>query len=323
MGYICIMVVLALTVCSLNFELLNNKYIFFSIYVILLILLGFSYDLPDYRMYKGFYDGSIKLNMDDLLYGNNLGAEYSRDLGYTISSYIFNILGFDFFSFRLIVYLICLFVIFIISYRCCKNYILIIGLYTLYPLIIDDIQLRNFVMEVVLFGTMYLYSSCKQILKKSFIWIFMILIASSFHSAALALLCFFIFDLCLDTKFRYIMYVFVVIGLAMPLYANYMQENFLVLKYIFLSMDSSMRHYAIYTEREVIRKHLTCYLFLISSYIYMRFLVYMQSKFCFCKKNFNKVYINTVKNSLCTILFFYHYIQFFRIWLLDFQEIVY
>lgn len=301
MGDICVLIVLFISIYSVKWELFNSRYVLFGIYMLLLLPIGFSYGLPDYSMYERFFYGAVNFDFRNIFGGYEIAidSEYSRDFGYTVLSYLFNNLGFHFIEYRFFLYALGLLIIFFIACKKCKNPILVISLYMLYPYVMDAIQLRNYMLECVLFVAFFVYSiQYNAIIKRSVIWISLILLAATFHSSALLLLCFFIFDIALDTKFKYIVYCFIGVGVLMPLYADYIQSNYMLIKLLFTNMDSSLRHYAFYTEKTVIRKHLTCYLFLISLYIYMHFLIYIQAKTHQLGMFFNKNYILKAKRFI-------------------------
>lgn len=264
MGYILAFVILMIIIYSLIWFPKNDTRVLYSLYFLMLLMAGFSYGLQDYGMYEKFYDNSLLFEFVNLFdYTEAIRSDYSRDFGYTILSLLFNYIGADFYIYRFFLYFVGLLIITYYSKKISENAVSVLGLYLLYPFIMDNIQIRNYMVEIVLFVGFYYY--CKKT-NATLKWLFFIFIGVSFHSSAIAYILFPLFDKLLDSKFKFISMFFVLVGICMPLYAGWVQDNWMVVGMLLRDSDTSFSHYAFYTEKDVIRKHLTCYTFMVIAY---------------------------------------------------------
>lgn len=128
---------------------------------------GYTF-LSDYDNYQRSYENIACSGLFD-----------SSQVGYTILMKAGNLLGLDFFAFRIIVTGICLLVIYqvIKRYSYNSNYILL--LYMIYPMIIDSEHFRNFIAITVLLVAIRFLE--KNLLKNKIKYLLLILIASTIH----------------------------------------------------------------------------------------------------------------------------------------------
>ena len=75
MGYICVLIVLFISIYSVKWEFFNSRYVLFGIYMLLLLLIGFSYGLPDYSMYERFFYGAVNFDFRNIFGGYEITIE--------------------------------------------------------------------------------------------------------------------------------------------------------------------------------------------------------------------------------------------------------
>lgn len=190
------------------------------ILMIMLILVGGSYEMADYDVYKSIY--SIMSNVESI---NSLDVMtffgYSNgDLGYLFTNLIFYKLGFNFEEYRFVCFVI---FILLVAWECeRKSHCLwmVLLLYFIYPLFIDAIQLRNTFVEIALllsFGQL-VSLKCKNIV----IYILCLGMAATIHKISLIYIPFVIWILIRKTSMgKRISYFFIIIGACTPLFAEF------------------------------------------------------------------------------------------------------
>ena len=232
----------------------------------LALLMGTSYNMADYENYCGFYASSINFDFDFFDYGGALWFGYSRDSGYTLINYYANYSGFNYIEFKTILSLLCMLALSYWVYRLSNNCICFLILYLIYPFFMDVIQIRNYIVEIILFYALYDLSQNKNTIK----YVLFVLIAASFHSLALVYLPF-AFFYALSGNFIVVKLkkMLLLLGAMMPIYAPYIEENMELIG-LLLSNDSGIQHYERYTTVSMGYGYLYAYLFILIVIIYLR-----------------------------------------------------
>lgn len=160
----------------------------------------------------------------------------------------------------------------------------------------DSIQQRNYMMEIMLFIAFYFYCNCKD--KKGILFfIILVLVAATFHNAALAFLPFVLFDKFLKKKIKYIIYFYLIICLCMPIYSDYIKTQWFSMGFFLNEMESSMSYYAVYMQKTVMKKDILCYCFLLGLYLVICIFNYLKDTTRYINlTNAEKNYILNTKN---------------------------
>lgn len=172
----------------------NSKGLLVSTFLLYWVLIFGNNNNPDYLIYQRLYQ-----------------FQSSKDAGYNLLAKIFNSVNISYNVFLAIVSFVCLLLIFSTVLRYTNNYSYIFLLYFAYPLMLDAIQIRNFiVMSIFIFAIRYLEEySIKNILK----YIFLICIASSFQITGLIYLPIVFFVKMDNSKIKKtIFYILIIIG---------------------------------------------------------------------------------------------------------------
>ena len=225
------------------------------------LLMGTNFINADYFNYEAMYNAAVYADMEDVL--SPVRAMFlgmARDPGYALLNYIGNIVGLDYSMFRLITscfYLLLLYQ-FIIKYK--VNTSLVLVLYLIYPFLMDIIQVRNFFIESLLICAMYLYIKNPGVRGK-WEYVIFLLIAGMFHSFAFLYIPFILFDRWMSYRYlKYICYMFIALGLFMPIYADYIMGKWPMFLTLFLSYDlSGLDHYAGYLGTGTLIKYIDSY----------------------------------------------------------------
>lgn len=175
-----------------SFALTKNPISIFVVIILTVciwIIAGWNYYNSDYENYRIYYD--VKL-FDRLAFGE-------LDFGYHYFSYIFYILGFDFESFRIAVYGLCLFFISYYCLRWSKVPVFCLLFYIAFHFLRDVVQTRNFIASIfILFAIQcLLYDEYKY---KILLFV-LVMVAYSIHMSFVLYLIF-----CLPNMLRKISY---------------------------------------------------------------------------------------------------------------------
>lgn len=146
----------------------KSKLLTYTMMLAAVILIGGSSLNADYYSYENNY----------FAIGNGLNS-WNFEIGFQwLNRLIFN-LGFSYQQFRLIIALMGMLLIYKTIKKFTNNTAYVMALYLIYPLILDTIQIRNFLaMSIVIYGMRYIICLNKQYLK----YILTILLATSIHS---------------------------------------------------------------------------------------------------------------------------------------------
>jgi hypothetical protein len=151
----------------------NKKKVIFLLFTLFLWLLASNnYDIADKINYYYHYLESSSMNG---LLRNEIGQQFT----YKISNY----LGLSFSTYLSIYYFIGLLLISRVIMKYTNNPGYVIVLYFFYPFIIDVAQIRNFMAMAIMLNAIPLLSSNKKI--DSIKYVFLLLLATSFHQAAI------------------------------------------------------------------------------------------------------------------------------------------
>lgn len=262
---------------------------FIAISILIIIMGGNNYN-SDYNNYEHMYYMSKYFRFDDFDYKAVLWYGYSPDIGYTILNRLFLTIDIDYSGYKLITSAILLIILFACVDKMAKGFFIVIILYVLYPFIVDVIQVRNFFIEVITIIVFYIYWKYQ----KKYWCIFLVFTGSLFHSSLLVILPFFVFDKYFRSKMNFISKLFIILGVIMPLYAQWLVN---VRGGFFIPVDF-MKHYNGYVNEEISFGYLLMYLYTIIPLV----VLLMIKKYKWKYFDFNeKEYVNS-------LLAFYKYI---------------
>lgn len=296
MGYILITISLVLGVFSLHLSPRSQKYFHPVILFSTLIILGLSYGLPDDLMYRKYFYNSLNFSIENAFnYQYALNNGMGRDPGYMFFAYLLRIAGLEFVEFKFFLYLICVFILYVFVYKQSKFVLAFFCMYLVYPMAMDGIQQRNYIIEIFLFIAFYFY--CHYENSKSYLYFcVIILIASMFHSAALAFLPFVLFDRLKQTRLRFVIYFYLIICLCMPLYNDYIKSQWFFMEWFLRGTDTSIAHYSGYMQKNVIKTDLKWYFVVLLSYLCMAICSYFKDSARYTRlTEMEKKYISKVK----------------------------
>ena len=184
--------------------------------IMITVIFGLAYSDGDYRTYNEIYDAAVNFSMDYSPMERVAGYN-SADIGYEIVNYLFNLLGLAYPEFRLVIITLSLLIVANFSLKLTKNSHVVLLLYALYPAMHDIVQIRTFLVDILVFISLYLYIKKGGFKGKIYFCIF-ILLAASMHKMAILYLPFLLFDCIYRMKITKILMVF---GLMMPLYSSW------------------------------------------------------------------------------------------------------
>ncbi|MBZ3640183.1 EpsG family protein [Enterococcus casseliflavus] len=202
-----------------SFHKKNNKIISFLLFFLVLILMGGVTNNPDYLNYQYIYD----YNIPGLELGFSMLMDSARSLGFS-----YNV-------FRLIVIFVSLLFVnkFLNNLNVKKDLYWII--YIPYLMILDSIQIRNFLMiSLVLFGLKYLIENNS--FKNNVIFLVIVIISSSIQKLGLFYLLFPFFLFFLRKSKHIFVYIFIIFFLSILLVTpdiyipllDFITNNFLI-----------------------------------------------------------------------------------------------
>lgn len=191
----------------------------------LLLIMGLVVDIADYSNYKAFYYGSQYVDFFDF---DVAAAQYynvKSDIGYMLLNRLSYDYGLDYSYFRFVSTLVFLLLMTYIVYKITNNIALVIVLYMIYPFTLDAIQVRNFMAEILLALSIYLWA--KRVKCHNAVYILLMLIASTLHKSFIIYVPFALFFYMRECKKINVLYkVFLLIGLLMPLYESIIISRF-------------------------------------------------------------------------------------------------
>lgn len=160
---------------TLAFRNKQSKFVIFLSLIVITLLIGGAgpnyLGQSDYFNYQRGYENIGNISITD-----------NFQIGHTLLFKLGNALNLDFFTFRLLIVGICVFVIYkYVIKKYSNNITYIILLYMLYPMIIDSEHLRNFIgMTILLIAIKFLETNS---IKGNVNFLLMVLLASIFHTA--------------------------------------------------------------------------------------------------------------------------------------------
>lgn len=281
-----------------------NKYrdiVLAFIYCFLVLIMGLAYGQADYDNYIGLYERSQLFDINnffDYAYAEQIG--YSKDFGYTFLCKIFNSINFSYADFKFTTTVFFLGLLFFYVSKITKFAVLVITLYMIYPFFMDVIQVRNFIIEVLLFVSIYYLS----IYRDTYKYIIIVLLSATIHASSMLYMPFFIFLKCIENKvLRYVIYIVLIFCISMPLYSQYITSNWAILKILFLNAsDTMLGKYGHYIDRT--------YTGTIYPYLYVLMTIFFLHPMCSRIKNSNE--LTEWKKRYVEIIYKLHvYLMFF------------
>lgn len=221
--------------------------------LVLGMIMGGGYDIPDYSMYDSMYTASIVNFNYSFDYKDSGQGGYSRNIGYTILNNIFGTLGLSYQEYKIFTSIILLLLLLLYIKKIVPKISFVLLLYVLYPFFMDIIQLRVFYTEVILLIAVYYLSKYDRNKLGVFVFCVLVMLSGMFHSMGWLWLLFIPFRLLLQSKkFKFISWLFIITGILLPVYASFISNSFLPIMYMMAESDVTA-HYQIYTMRDTVR----------------------------------------------------------------------
>lgn len=216
------------------------------IFILLLsILMGGSFDIPDEINYINYYEAS-RYFAGDIDPFAAIWFNYSTDLGYAVTNYIFYDMGFSYYEHRLILVCLFMFILACVVYEFTVLPGVVLFFYLQYPFFFDVPQFRNFLAEIFLLIAIFFLAKRMKIYALLFMFI-----GALFHKVACIYLVFFPFAIIYGKKWgKKTVYFLVVLGGLLPLYASYVISRIGDLQFFLLGLDGYSQ-YAYYASREM------------------------------------------------------------------------
>lgn len=303
--YILLLIISAIT---LYFFPTRQNYILFLLFVMLTFTMGLVYGVADYDMYSYQYRAAAFFDLDTALdYRMAYMSGYSKDIGINLLAYGFNLLGCSYEEYKFISSLIILGVLLFYVRRLTQNPLWVLFLYALYPFLMDIIQVKNSILEVLLFVSVYYYVMASSHPKTKYA--VGMTGATLFHSASLAYIPFFIIDKILNNNhLRWLVYLAIIVGLLTPFYAGAITSRWMEVGAILSATESGLEHYTGYAEdiagnRYIFRYLYVCMIVLISGFMNHRIRKYREQTKMYMKKYVNVAFHLTLYMCLFMPLF--------------------
>ena len=233
-------------VCLCNHNKLNG----IALLIIMMIIMVGVDECRDYDNYESLYKSLIYFNPYDLNYENAIYYGYSTDYGYSLFSYCFYNLGISYGAFRSISTVIFLLILYFTIRKITDNTYWVFWGYFLSVFIMDIIQVRNFMAEVILLGGFIFYAIDEKHGGKKFL--ICDILASGFHSSFLLyIIVFVLVDLKMKKRFGLFFKTAICMGVAMPLYERGIINN-ISTDYIVFFQDSFIGMYQHYLNANLV-----------------------------------------------------------------------
>lgn len=231
MSIVLFLLFIVLSFLGIAYEKKNSMVLFCVCILILDAIFAFSYANADYDAYEDMYRilDFAYYDVQSLNTMERIGYVHA-DYGYTLLTKIFYDLGFSYSEFRIILIVLLLTVLAVLAYRMTRKPMAVMFLYAIYPLAIDIIQIRNWVVAVLLALGIYVLIYGRRY--QSFKFLCIMGVAATFQKVALVYMPFILFRTLWNNRIgRKICYLFCGIGVLAPLYKDTI--NYLM-GYIFL-----------------------------------------------------------------------------------------
>ncbi|MFC2728179.1 MAG: EpsG family protein [Centipeda sp. (in: firmicutes)] len=222
MAYIFLIAVAA--VALVHFLLFRGKAVWFDgVYgLTLLLIMGLCVNNIDYLPYQGIYA------QISAAWINDADPFLHADKGFVLLNLAGVLLGLDYAAFRFFLLLLPLTLLFVTAYRLQVSVCAFFLLYLMYPFFMDAIQIRNFIIESLLFFCIYLFA-CKN--QKSYgLLPFVALVAAAIQPLMLVYVPFLLFHVLYEREgWRRIPQFFVAVGLIGIAFRHDIREEWQVL----------------------------------------------------------------------------------------------
>ncbi len=174
--------------------------------MVLLIVMGLNTDNADYAAYERIYQKvSYATTWEEIMRAHT-------DKGYVFLNWLATVIGMDYKCFHLGLFTLLLGGIFIIAKRIGTPICALFLAYTMYPMFMDAIQIRNFIISAVLLFSIYCYAHAN--VRWYAIGVISLTIAVTIHPFILIFIPFIVFYKMYDTeRFRPITYIPICLGL--------------------------------------------------------------------------------------------------------------
>ena len=174
--------------------------------LVLLIVMGLNSYNVDYTAYEHMYRGAC----DATTLGEAMRVH--QDRGYMLLNFLFSVTGLDFAIFRFILFSSLLVVVFVLARLLDAPICVLYIAYMIYPMFMDIIQIRNFIISIIFLFSIYCYAHDN--FKWDVLGILLMLIAVTIQPLALVYLLFIVFYKMYNSeRFRKVTYIPIGVGL--------------------------------------------------------------------------------------------------------------
>ena len=178
------------------------EYIFFAV---LLIVMGLNTNNADYVGYENMYQGACNASsLWDAL-------KLHPDKGYMFLNWLSSVGGMNFIEFRFVLFALALSVIFMLAKKLEVPFSVVYLVYMIYPMFMDIIQIRNFVISVAFLFSIYCYAHEEA--KWYMIGTVVLMVSVTIHTFALIFIPFILFYKIYNSKKLHII-TYIPIGLG-------------------------------------------------------------------------------------------------------------
>lgn len=290
MGYL-FLVYTVLIICISRFVFQDKNKLVLFIYILgLAVIMGLNTSNADFDMYERQYLSSVYFENAWFDYLEAIKSGYSRDSGFAFLNSIFALNGIGYVLFHFIMCAMGLGIIWYVVTKKVRNISFVFFLYVMYPLFMDIIQVRNFMVEVLLLIGIHLLSSQKKY--KVAIYIGLLLIAGTFHSMGFIYVLFIPFYYILKSRGAWIAKIFILIGLLVPLLFGKIKSSLFDVATILVGNDATA-HYVLYVESNDMKfGYLAVYGYVVVMLLvlqYMNKIIQESTQVTFCQKRFSDI----------------------------------
>lgn len=290
MGYL-FFVYLLLIIFISRFIFRDKNGLILFIYILgLAIVMGLNTSNADFDMYERQYYSSVYFENAWFDYVEAIKSGYSKDSGFAFLNSIFALNGIGYVLFHFIMCGIGLGTIWYVSAKKVKSISFIFLLYIMYPLFMDIIQVRNFMVEICLLFGIHLLSTNRTY--KVAIYIGLLLVAGTFHSMGFVYVLFIPFYYILKSRRAWVTNIFIGLGLLVPLLFGKIKSSLFDIAAILMGNDVTA-HYVLYVESNDMKYgYLAVYGYIVVMLLilqYMNNIIQKSTNITFSQKRFSDI----------------------------------
>lgn len=179
------------------------EYIYFGV---LLVVMGLNSQNADYDAYRRMYQAACDATSTTEV------LRVHADKGYAVLNWLFSLTGIDYITYRFVLFSLLLGVIFLLTKKLGAPVCILYLAYMMYPMFMDIIQVRNYIISVLFLVSVYCYAHGET--KWDITGVALMLLAVTIQPLAAIYLMFIVFYKIYDSKrFRIITYIPIGLGL--------------------------------------------------------------------------------------------------------------